>query len=228
MAGDGPLAVKFADDAKVAFPPGAHGDMDYLFARVMSAYGRYAPERALQMSEPKATDKLGVVMWRYARGEALAGRGDGDAVMAESRQIGQVLAARDDKFNEFNRTQGKIAQQVLEGRADMLQGHADAAAKVFAAAAKAQDAAKWGMDPPPWWYPVRRSLAAADLKAGKTGDALKEADASLKAWPNDGLALKVRALAEQKLGQTAESEADEAAARKAWHGDLGRMPIDLI
>jgi hypothetical protein len=180
------------------------------------------------MAEPKADDKMGVVMWRYARGEALAGRRDGDAVMAESRQIGQVLAPRDARFNDHDRSLGKIAQQVLEGRADMLQGHPDAAAKVFVAAAQAQEAAKWGMDPPPWWYPVRRSVAAADLAAGRDAEAVKDADASLKAWPGDGLALHVRALAERKLGQAARSDADEAAARAAWHGDLGRMPTDLI
>ncbi len=118
MSGDGPLAVKFADDAKAAFPPGGRGDMDYIFARVMSAYGRYAPDRALQLPQPKAGDTLGVAMWRYARGEALASRGDGKAVAEESRQIGQALAAKDAaKMGSFARTQAELAQRVLEGRA---------------------------------------------------------------------------------------------------------------
>ena len=229
MSGDGPLAVKFADDAKAAFPPGGRGDMDYIFARVMSAYGRYAPDRALQLPQPKAGDTLGIAMWRYARGEALASRGDGKAVAEESRQIGQALAAKDAaKMGSFARIQAELAQRVLEGRARMIQGAPADAAKSFAAAAQLQERAKWGMDPPPFWYPVRRSLAAADLKAGRDADALKEADASLKAWPGDALALHVRALAERKLGQATRSEADEAASRAAWHGPAGGAPIDLI
>ncbi len=227
MAGDGSLAVKFADDAKAAFPPGGRPNMDYIFARVLSAYGRYAPARALQLLGPKASDKFGVAMWRYARGEALANRGDAKGVQEESRQIGLAIGqhpgARDEGVDV-----ARIAQQVLEGRAEMLEGRPDEAARTFSAAARLQEGFKWGMDPPPFWYPVRRSLAAAYLKAGRAADALREAGASLQAWPGDALALHVRALAERKLGQNARSEADEAASRAAWHGVSGGVPIDLI
>ncbi len=229
MAGDGPLAVKFADDAKVAFPPGGRANMDYIFPRMMSAYGRYAPARALQAPEPKADDTNGLILWRYARGEALAGKGDAKAVLEESRQIGAVLD-RDPKVgkNANLSSIGRIAQNVLEGRAWMLDGKPADAAKAFADAARTQEKAKWGMDPPPWWYPVRRSLAAAYLKAGRNADALRESNASLSAWPADALALKVRALAEQKLGQEAASRTDEAAAKSAWHGVLSAVPIEMI
>ena len=229
MAGDGPLAVKFADDANVAFPPGTHGNVDYLFARGLSAYGRYAPDRALALPAPKSSDKFWVSMWRYARGEALAGRGDAKAVQEESRQIGLALGGKTD--TKGGKDQGLavalIARQVLEGRAQMLEGHPDAAAKTFAVAAGMQDGFKWGMDPPPFWYPVRRSQAAAELKAGDAAGAVRDADASLKAWPADALALHVRALAERKLGQDAKSEADEAASRAAWHG-TGAVSLDMI
>ena len=121
-----------------------------------------------------------------------------------------------------------IARQVLEGRAQMLEGRPADAARTFAAAADMQDGFKWGMDPPPFWYPVRRSQAAAELKAGRAAAAVRDADASLKAWPGDALALHVRALAEQKLGRAAKSEADEAASRAAWRGVSGGVPVDLI
>ena len=229
MAGDGALAVKFADDAKVAFPPGGRENMDYIFARVMSAYGRYAPERALKLAEPKAGDTGAVSLWRYARGEALAARGDAKGVLEESRQIGAVLDHEPKAGkNPFVSGVGRIAQQVLEGRAQMLEGKPANAAKAFADAARIQDKAKWGLDPPPWWYPVRRSVAAADLKAGRYADAVREASASLKEWPADGLALKVRALAEQKLGQEAAAKTDEDAAKAAWHGVLSAVPVEMI
>ena len=230
LAGDGPLAVKFADDAKVAFPPGGRENMGYMSARVMAAYGRYAPERALGFAEPKDADKRILAMWRYARGEALASKGDAKAVLGESQQIGQVVEQwkKAKKDEQHGITEAQIAQHVLEGRADMLQGKPDDAAKAFATAAAMQEKAKWGMDPPPWWYPVRRSLAAANLKAGRNADALREASASLKDWPADAMALQVRAQAEQRLGQADKSKADEAAARAAWRGDPAKVLIDLI
>ena len=230
MAGDGPLAVKFADDAKVAFPPGGREHMDYIFPRMMSAYGRYAPDRALQLPEPKAGDRYAVSMWRYARGEALAGRGEGKAVLEESRLIGVALAQKPhpkDK-DDMGLSVAGIAQRVLQGRGEMLAGRPADAARTFAGAAGMQEKFKWGMDPPPWWYPVRRSLAAAYLKAGRNGEALREASASLKAWPQDALALRVRALAEQRLGMAAAFQADEAAARAAWRGDVAAVPIEMI
>ena len=230
MAGDGPLAVKFADDARVAFPPGGRENMGYMTARVMAAYGRYAPGRALSLAEPKGSDNQALAMWRYARGEALASKGDAKAVLGESQRIGQVIEqwkkAKSDQQNGL--TEARIAQRVLEGRADMLEGRPADAAKAFSAAADLQAKAKWGMDPPPWWYPVRRSLAAADLKAGRNADAVLQATASLGGWPADALALEVRALAELKLGQAEKSRTDAAAARAAWHGDPAKVPIDLI
>ena len=230
MAGDGALAVKFADDAKVAFPPGGRENMDYIFPRMMSAYGRYAPVRALQLPEPKASDKSAVAMWRYARGEALAGKGDAKAVLEESRQIGLALARETDPKarKSMSASVARIAQQVLEGRAQMLEGPPGEAAKIFADTARMQEKFKWDMDPPPWWYPVRRSLAAAYLKAGRNADALREASASLNAWPGDALALKVRALAEQRLGKAEQAKTDEATAGAAWHGQLSGVPIEMI
>jgi predicted Zn-dependent protease len=83
-------------------------------------------------------------------------------------------------------------------------------------------------DPPPWWYPVRRSLAAADLAAGKPEDAVREARASLKDWPNDALALKVLSQAEAKQGHAAAAQKDLAQAKHVWRGDLSKVPLGLI
>ncbi len=151
-------------------------------------------------------------------------------MLEESRLIGVALGQKPgpkDK-DETGLSLAGMAQRVLQGRGEMLAGRPADAARTFAGAAGMQERFKWGMDPPPWWYPVRRSLAAAYLKAGRNADALREASASLKAWPQDALALRVRALAEQRLGQAAASQADEAAARAAWRGDVTAVPIELI
>jgi hypothetical protein len=58
------------------------------------------------------------------------------------------------------------------------------------------------------------------LAQGRNADAAKEAAASLAAWPNDPVALKLKAEAERRLGQTADAERDLAQARKGWKGNL--------
>jgi predicted Zn-dependent protease len=73
---------------------------------------------------------------------------------------------------------------------------------------------------------VRRSLAAAELKLGKPADAAKEAEASLKQWPQDGLALQVLASAQKAMGKDVDAQRSEAERQKWWRGKP--LGLDLI
>ena len=158
-------------------------------------------------------------MRHYARGEALAGRGDAAGVLAEAAAIrgapsGDISA---------------IAAAVLEGRAAMLKGDPASAAKAFETAAATQERVyAFSFDPPPWWYPVRRSVAAAELKAGRADEAMRAAEQSLKIWPQDALTLQVLAQAHAKLGQAAEARERRAQAERAWRGNAKMPALDLI
>jgi tetratricopeptide (TPR) repeat protein len=218
MSGDGPLAVRFADDAPVALPHNA-----YMTGRAFIAYGRYATDKALALKAP--ADDFGKVMWRYARGEAFAARGDVASLRQEAVALAAFLEPRP-KLNDFELSQARLASQVLEGRAAMLEGRPAEAARLFREAAVDQEKLGWGTDPPPWWYPVRRSLAAAELKLGQPAEAARQAQASLKSWPQDGLALQVLAGAQTALGHAADAQRSEAESRKWWRG--GTLALDLI
>jgi predicted Zn-dependent protease len=112
----------------------------------------------------------------------------------------------------------------------MLGGRPAEAVPHFAKAAALQESAfpfAKNFDPPPWWYPVRRSLAAAHLQAGDYAAAAKEANASLADWPHDGLALRVLGQAEAKQGRAAAARTHAAQARRDWRGDLSKVPVDL-
>lgn len=239
MSGDRRLALKYADHAEVAFP--AAFDKDKVVvpaglantqspldrratadARALVAYARFAPEKALAFTD-RADDPPLVKLYRhYARGEALARRGDAAGVRAEAAAIRAGGPANADL--------AAIAADVLSGRAALLDHAPQAAAEAFARAAARQEKAfptSHAFDPPPWWYPVRRSLAYADLAAGRPADAAREAKKSLADWPNDALALRVLAQAEARLGDAKAAAAHGEAARKAWRGDLARAPISL-
>ena len=219
MSGDGALAVKFADDIPIALPKNP-----FMASRAYVAYGRYAPDRALALPAPPVSD-YAKVMWRYARGEAYAAKGDVAGLRGETQALGALMQGKPEIIPS-GLDQAKLARQVLDGRLAMLEGRPADAARIFRAAADAQEKESWGIDPPPWWYPVRRSLAAAELKLGRPAEAAREAEASLKTWPQDGLALQVLASAQTARGQTADAQRADAESRKWWRG--GALPIDLI
>ena len=199
MAGDTKLALKYADHAGVAFP--AAGDHSTVVlppgsarganpverrttaeARSLVAYGRYAPARAIALTDAAGDPRIVRVYRHYARGEAFAAQGDAASVRREANIVLGLLLEALKSGESGTASVASIAADVLNGRAALLSHDPAKAADFFARAAARQDkdfpVAK-NFDPPPWWYPVRRSLAAADLAAGKPDDAVREAKASL-------------------------------------------------
>jgi tetratricopeptide (TPR) repeat protein len=227
MSGDRDLTLKYVDHAPIAFPAGYPADRrSGLVSRTYMALGRYDPQRALATPEGAGDSYLVKAMRHYGRGEAFATQGDADGVRTERKAIGRL----DRKGAQPNHVQiAQLAEQVLDGRALMLDGEPKKAARVFDKAARQQDRHfADAFDPPPWWYPIRRSAAAAELKAGRYKEAETQARASLSGWPDDALALHVLAEAERGQGQADKAQADLATARKLWRGDLAEIPVDLI
>lgn len=246
MAGDGRLSLKYAEHVAVAFPdsfdkgavafPAGTARSEKLgdrrttaTARSLVAYGRYAPDKALALRDDP-TDPLILRIYRhYARGEALAARGDGAGVIREAEAI-DGLGAQASKTELASLPITDISANVLKGRAALLRNDPEKAAGFFTKAAERQERVypvRQNFDPPPWWYPARRSVAAADLKAGHNADAVREATLSLRDWPADALALRVLGRAEARLGQTRAARLHLEEAQKAWRGDLRNVPIDL-
>jgi hypothetical protein len=250
MSGDARLALKYADHAEVAFPAsfdkGTISVPDGIDrtqapadrrgaaeARALVALGRYDPGKALAQRDDPAAPRIVQVLRHYARGEAFAARGDAEQVRGEAQAIG-ALAAKPSPAAGAGvgdvAAIAAIAADVLEGRAALIALNPNAAIEAFTRAARRQEQAfpfAKNFDPPPWWYPVRRSLAYADLAAGKPADAAREAKTSLASWPNDALALRVLAEAEAKLGDARGADEHRAAARRAWSGNLDETPLPL-
>jgi tetratricopeptide (TPR) repeat protein len=190
---------------------GLHGEVGAVLARAM-------PEHVF--------DK---VQLHYARGEALARRGDAAGVRAEAAAIAALREGRESPA--LVRNSGKLAevfQHVLEGRAAMLANNPAAAQTAYRRAMEVQLAAGWGSDPPLYWYSVRRSLAAATLAAGDARGAREQIYASLRRWPNDALALYVLSQADRAAGDTASAERNLARARALWASDVTQVPLARI
>lgn len=184
-------------------------------------------DAVLAMAEPaNVFDKA---QYHYARGEALTRRGDAARVRAEAAAIAGLLGGRDaTAFSPGRRKLTEIFQYVLEGRAAMLAGDAAAAQTAYRRAMETQLLADFGMDPPLFWYSVRRSLAAATLAAGDANSARAQIYASLRRWPNDALALYVLSQADRAAGDAASADRNLARARAIWAGDITQVPLTRI
>jgi tetratricopeptide (TPR) repeat protein len=187
MAGDAEAALKLARPL-IAFAS-TDKDSGNSFAQAVVgegyvAVGLFAPKELLAMADPGKDRPIAQAMWRYARGEALARGGDVAGVKAELKALRRVKGKDAAPFV-------KVAGGVLQGRFAMLRGKPGNAVKLLDAAAKAEETGPFAKssDPPIWWYPVRRSLAAARLQAGDAAGAVTEATASLKRRPNDPMGL---------------------------------------
>jgi len=174
---------------------------DEPWSQLLAALGYYAvarfdPASVAALPEPKLPYLK--VAWHYARGEAAAWHGDAPALQAEIAAIPATLQTGKPKPDARAAEQMLgITRHVLEGRALMLAGKPAEAATAFAKAAEIEETKDFNQftDPPAFWYPVRRDVAAAKLAAGDRPGAVAAAEASLKLRPKDPVALATLAAA---------------------------------
>lgn len=194
-------------------------------------YGRYGSQADVAaLADPGAKLPYAQAMWHYARGEAAARVGDAAAVRAQAAVI--AVAPADLKpFAEFApqaRAMVDVARLVLTGRAAMLEGKFAEAEAAYRKAADLQEARLGELsDPPAWWYPVRRSLAAALEAQGKPRAAAAEARKAMVRWAFDPVSLDILADSERRQGQTDDANRQLAYARANWTGDVSAMPLAL-
>lgn len=222
MSGDAQLALKYAEHADLVYrDPVPVRSRAYPVPRTWVALARFAPDKALAVPEMTGDPRFHIYR-AYSRGEAFLQKGDVAGARAEVKALSKVKGAG-------GAPELTIARNVLEGRIAMAEGNPKKAARLFDNAARIQEARLsdyW--DPPSWWYPVRRSVAAAYLKAGDFAKAEAEADRSLKTWKHDPLALWVKSRAQAGLGRAAEGEATASEARKTWRGNFDSITADAI
>ena len=220
MSGDGELALRYAEHATKAFPDTGEKVRFDPTPRTYVALARYAPDSMLALKPSSRDDDYFRAYHAYGRGEAFLQKGNAAGARVELDKLRKVAA--DD-------AEGLVAVSVLEGRLAMAEGNVRAAIGSFGKGAELQEKEFGGwMDPPDWWYPIRRSLAAAYLKSGDFAKAEAEAQASLKEWKHDPLALWVLGRAQYALGRAKEGAAALSEARKLWRGDFDSITVEAI
>lgn len=207
MAGDGEAAV--AASAKLA---GVISDetvravpwLQPVKAAPYFAHAQFsAPETVLKLADPGPEFPYVQAMWRYARGVVFAAGGAPVNARAELKALAEI--ARTSDFSGLTAAGVPaadvlmIAKEVLTGRIAQAIGEPENAAAAFARAVDFQAKLPY-MEPPYWYYPVRRSLGALRFMQGDWAAAERELNASLARTPNDAWALHVLAEVHRKRG----------------------------
>jgi tetratricopeptide (TPR) repeat protein len=179
-------------------------------------FGRW--DEMLALPRPPEELAYTTVIWHYARGVALAATGRFDEAQHEHRALTDTI-----RRLPAERTIGvapvgqlaKIAQLTLAGEMAARQGRFDAAIAALREATTVEDAVRY-YEPPLWHIPVRHTLGAVLLQAGRTGEAEQVYREDLLQHPRNGWALFGLTESLKAQGREAEAAQVREQLEQAW------------
>jgi tetratricopeptide (TPR) repeat protein len=177
---------------------------------------------------PPSQLALTTTMWHYARGVALAGKGDAAGARTAQQAFADAAAKipGETPVGVLN-TAGQmfaVARPLLAGRIAAAEGNHAAAVDHYKAAVDAEDLLVYD-EPPTWYYPVRETLGAALIAAGRPADAEQIFRADLKYNPKNGRSLFGLWKAIEAQGRTADAARAAAEYRRVW--SVADVPLTL-
>jgi len=120
-----------------------------------------------------------------------------------------------------------IANKVLAGKVAWAQGKHIEAIQQLRDGTKLQDAMPY-MEPPYWYYPVRQTLGAALVQAGRAKEAETIFEQALENTPKNGWALYGLMESQKAQGKQDEAQATQKRLQKAWIGDLSQLHLGRL
>jgi len=176
----------------------------------LATFGRW--DDVLTAPAPPASLRFPTAMVYYARGVALSAKGrwsDASAALDSLRAIARSVTSS--PHSEVL----QIAEHALVAEIHARRGQFGGAVEHFRTAMAIEDRLSY-MEPPYWHYPIRHSLGAALLGAGRAAEAETVYREDLKRFPENGWSLY--GLRQSLIAQGKTAAADEVASRldKAW------------
>jgi tetratricopeptide (TPR) repeat protein len=235
MSGDGEAAITAArrlegliPDAQLSKAPGTQP----IKAAIYYAHAMFSsPDTILALADPGTNAPYLAAMWHYARGVAQARRGDVAAGATEANAIASIAKTANLSLLKDAGIPAldvlKLAQAVVEARIAQARGDSATAIARFSEAAAIQDTLRY-TEPPYWYYPVRQSLAAALMQAGKLDQAREQFQLALKRAPNNGWIYYGLAQLYRKRGDSKAAAGAEAQLAKTWIGDRALLDVSRL
>jgi tetratricopeptide (TPR) repeat protein len=158
-------------------------------------------------------------VWHYARGIAFNAKGQAADAKTELGELEKIIASvpaeRTVAFFFRAKNVLQLAANVLAGEMAAKAGDIASAERLLRAAVAEQDT-HWFSEPPPWYFPVRQSLGAILVKAGRAADAEQVYRDDLTRNPGNGWSLYGLAQSLRAQGKTADAGRTEERFAKAW------------
>ena len=190
-----------------------------------------SPETIIALPDPGDSIPYVKAMWLYARGVALAARRDFAGAAAVADAIGTLERTADFKLLKESGIPAhevlRIAQTLILARVAQAKGDTSTAIVRFEQAAALQDALPY-TEPPYWYYPIRQSLAAALVQAGRYAEAKQQFDLALRRAPSNGWSYFGLAQLYKARGDTAAARQAEADLARTWIGDRGLLQLSKL
>ena len=235
MAGDGATVIAAAEKLRGLIPDEAARDIAMVHPVKAAPYFAHAqfsaPETILALPDPGDAMPYVKAMWRYSRGVAYAAQRNFDAAMAEADAIAALERATDFSLLKASGVPGeevmRLARAVIEGRVAQAQGNLSVAIARFEEAAALQDTLPY-TEPPYWYYPVRQTLAAALLQAGRLPEAEDQFQRALKRAPANGWSYYGLLQVYKARGDATAAAQAEAELAKTWIGDRQLLQISNL
>jgi len=235
MSGDGPTVIAAAEKLRGLIPDEVARGIALVQPVKAAPYFAHAlfspPDTVLALSDPGDGIPYVKAMWHYARGIAQVARGEFAAAKAEADAIEAL--ARNADFSLLNASGVpaqevlKLARTVVAGRIAQAQGNTAAAVAHFEQAGALQDSLPY-MEPPYWYYPVRQSLGAALMQAGRLDDAEEQFRRALRRAPNNGWSYFGLAELYKARGSVEEARKAEAQIAKTWIGNRQLLQLSRL
>ncbi len=223
FGGRAELAIESADELAEEVPAEMASSLAFLqnylatplFARVR--FGRW--QEVLETPRPPDGQAFQTAMWHYAQGLALAAGGDPRDARRHLKALGKLRRSPELSDLRISFATGadlvRLTEHLLAGEIQAGRGRLPRAIDEMRAAVALQDSFRYA-EPPSFHYPVRQSLGAVLLEAGRAGEAEAVYRRDLEHNPHNGWSLF--GLAEALRAQERDEEANKAQQRfqEAW------------
>lgn len=224
MQGGSAEAIALANKMKAKIPAEVGEEMPF-WGNIFTSlpvlanirFGKW--EEILKYPQPSSKLLASNAIWHYGRGLALIRTGKADDAEPELEAIKKIAgdpALKDQK--QGNNEAGKIvaiAEQALAGELAASRKQWDTAITALEKAVEVQDSLHYN-EPEDWYIPMRHSLGAVLLEAGRPGDAEKVYREDLKRHPKNGWALRGLADSLREQGKTDDAQEIESEFATAW------------
>ncbi|WP_036019189.1 tetratricopeptide repeat protein [Bradyrhizobium sp. WSM1743] len=235
MAGDGPTVIAAAEKLGQLIPTEAAKGIAMVQPVKAAPYFAHAqfstPETILALPDPGDAIPYVKAMWLYGRGVALAANRDFAGATAAASAIETIERTADFKLLKDSGVPAqevlRIARTVVLARVAQAKGDYRTAIIRFDRAAALQDELAY-TEPPYWYYPIRQSLAAALLQAGRYAEAERQFQRALSRAPANGWSYYGLAELHKSRGDGAAARKAEADLARTWIGDRKLLQISNL